>query len=191
MTASVGRAEVGEIDRLNVYWAGILALRRAVTGLDRRPGRGEDADDLARHADHDAAVGDRAPLGHQRAGADDIDASLVHRAQRCTLGARHGQQVQRHAVHVCSADTAAVDALRVVVVQPQCQRGDRGDRAGEPDEAASLLQRHALAGYRDRGVDAREHSGPATVDDGVDEARRHDLAPQTMARDRLRKPLDR
>lgn len=35
---AVGRAEVEEIDRLNVYWAGILALRRAVLGLSRRPG---------------------------------------------------------------------------------------------------------------------------------------------------------
>ncbi|MEI7705955.1 MAG: ribonuclease HII [Deltaproteobacteria bacterium] len=34
---AVGRAEVGEIDRLNVYWAGILSLRRAVLGLDPRP----------------------------------------------------------------------------------------------------------------------------------------------------------
>ena len=34
---AVGRAEVGEIDRLNIYWAGILSLRRAVLGLDRRP----------------------------------------------------------------------------------------------------------------------------------------------------------
>ena len=33
----MGRAEVGEIDRLNIYWAGILSLRRAVLGLDRRP----------------------------------------------------------------------------------------------------------------------------------------------------------
>ena len=28
---------MGEIDRLNIYWAGILSLRRAVLGLDRRP----------------------------------------------------------------------------------------------------------------------------------------------------------
>ncbi|HET8723045.1 MAG TPA: ribonuclease HII [Anaeromyxobacteraceae bacterium] len=34
---AVGRAEPGEIDRLNVYWAGILSLRRAVLGLDPRP----------------------------------------------------------------------------------------------------------------------------------------------------------
>src|SRR5512137_1794020 len=34
---AVGQAEVGEIDRLNVYWAGILSLRRAVLGLDPRP----------------------------------------------------------------------------------------------------------------------------------------------------------
>ena len=34
---AVGRAEVEEIDRLNVYWAGILALRRAVLALPRRP----------------------------------------------------------------------------------------------------------------------------------------------------------
>jgi ribonuclease HII len=33
----IGRAEVGEIDRLNVYWAGILALRRAVLALAVRP----------------------------------------------------------------------------------------------------------------------------------------------------------
>lgn len=34
---ALGRAEVGEIDRLNVYWAGILSLRRAVLGLSPRP----------------------------------------------------------------------------------------------------------------------------------------------------------
>ena len=34
---AVGRAEVGEIDRLNIYWAGILSLRRAVLGLHQRP----------------------------------------------------------------------------------------------------------------------------------------------------------
>jgi len=34
---AVGRAEVGEIGRLNIYWAGILSLRRAVLGLDPRP----------------------------------------------------------------------------------------------------------------------------------------------------------
>jgi ribonuclease HII len=34
---AVGQAEVGEIDRLNVYWAGILSLRRAVLGLAPRP----------------------------------------------------------------------------------------------------------------------------------------------------------
>jgi len=34
---AVGRAEVGEIDRLNIYWAGILSLRRAVLALPVRP----------------------------------------------------------------------------------------------------------------------------------------------------------
>jgi len=34
---AVARAEVEEIDRLNVYWAGILALERAVRALARRP----------------------------------------------------------------------------------------------------------------------------------------------------------
>jgi ribonuclease HII len=34
---AVGRAEVEEIDRLNVYWAGILALRRAVLALRPAP----------------------------------------------------------------------------------------------------------------------------------------------------------
>jgi ribonuclease HII len=34
---AVGMAEVQEIDRLNVYWAGILSLRRAVLGLAPRP----------------------------------------------------------------------------------------------------------------------------------------------------------
>ena len=33
----IGRAEVEEIDRLNVYWAGILALRRAVLAMPVRP----------------------------------------------------------------------------------------------------------------------------------------------------------
>jgi ribonuclease HII len=34
---AVGIAAVEEIDRLNVYWAGILSLRRAVLGLTTRP----------------------------------------------------------------------------------------------------------------------------------------------------------
>ncbi len=34
---AVARAEVEEIDRLNVYWAGILALERAVRTLARKP----------------------------------------------------------------------------------------------------------------------------------------------------------
>jgi ribonuclease HII len=34
---ATGRAEVEEIDRLNIYWAGILALRRAVLALHVRP----------------------------------------------------------------------------------------------------------------------------------------------------------
>jgi ribonuclease HII len=34
---AIGRAEVEEIDRLNIYWAGILALRRAVLALRVRP----------------------------------------------------------------------------------------------------------------------------------------------------------
>jgi ribonuclease HII len=34
---AIGRAEVEEIDRLNVYWAGILSLRRAVLALSIRP----------------------------------------------------------------------------------------------------------------------------------------------------------
>jgi len=34
---AIGRAEVEEIDRLNIYWAGILSLRRAVLALPTRP----------------------------------------------------------------------------------------------------------------------------------------------------------
>jgi ribonuclease HII len=34
---AVARAEVEEVDRLNIYWAGILALERAVRALARRP----------------------------------------------------------------------------------------------------------------------------------------------------------
>lgn len=34
---SVGFAEVGEIDTINIYWAGLLAMRRAVEGLGVRP----------------------------------------------------------------------------------------------------------------------------------------------------------
>ena len=34
---SVGLAEVHEIDSLNIYWAGILAMRRAVEGLSKAP----------------------------------------------------------------------------------------------------------------------------------------------------------
>lgn len=34
---SVGFAEVGEIDRINIYWAGMLAMRRALDGLVRQP----------------------------------------------------------------------------------------------------------------------------------------------------------
>ena len=35
---SVGFAEVEEIDTINIYWAGILAMRRAVEGLSQKPG---------------------------------------------------------------------------------------------------------------------------------------------------------
>ena len=34
---SVGRAEVAEIDQLNIYHAGLLAMRRAVEGLESQP----------------------------------------------------------------------------------------------------------------------------------------------------------
>jgi ribonuclease HII len=34
---SIGFAEVGEIDTINIYWAGLLAMRRAVEGLSARP----------------------------------------------------------------------------------------------------------------------------------------------------------
>lgn len=34
---SVGFAEVEEIDTINIYWAGLLAMRRAVDGLSPRP----------------------------------------------------------------------------------------------------------------------------------------------------------
>lgn len=34
---SVGFAEVAEIDTINIYWAGLLAMRRAVDGLTSRP----------------------------------------------------------------------------------------------------------------------------------------------------------
>lgn len=37
VTWAVGWAEVHEIDTLNIYWAGILAMRRAVEGLARPP----------------------------------------------------------------------------------------------------------------------------------------------------------
>jgi len=33
----VGFAEVDEIDRINIYWAGLLAMRRAIEGLSPRP----------------------------------------------------------------------------------------------------------------------------------------------------------
>ena len=36
---SVGRAEVAEIDRLNILQASLLAMQRAVLALPRRPGR--------------------------------------------------------------------------------------------------------------------------------------------------------
>jgi len=34
---SVGFAEVDEIDKINIYWAGLLAMRRAVEGLGSQP----------------------------------------------------------------------------------------------------------------------------------------------------------
>jgi ribonuclease HII len=37
VACSVAFAEVEEIDRLNIYWAGLLAMRRAVAGLHRTP----------------------------------------------------------------------------------------------------------------------------------------------------------
>ena len=35
---SVGFAQVEEIDSINIYWAGLLAMRRAVEGLAQKPG---------------------------------------------------------------------------------------------------------------------------------------------------------
>ena len=35
--AAMGFAEVDEIDSINIYWAGQLAMRRAVEGLARAP----------------------------------------------------------------------------------------------------------------------------------------------------------
>ncbi len=35
----VAEADVGEIDELNIYWAALLAMRRAVQGLELRPDR--------------------------------------------------------------------------------------------------------------------------------------------------------
>jgi ribonuclease HII len=37
LTWSVGWAQVAEIDSLNIYWAGLLAMRRAVEGLTQQP----------------------------------------------------------------------------------------------------------------------------------------------------------
>src|SRR6266436_3785455 len=37
VTVGIGRAEVAEIDSLNIYYAGLLALRRAVLALAPRP----------------------------------------------------------------------------------------------------------------------------------------------------------
>ncbi|MBV9264081.1 MAG: ribonuclease HII [Candidatus Eremiobacteraeota bacterium] len=34
---AIGSAEVGEIDRLNIYWASILAMERAIAALDAAP----------------------------------------------------------------------------------------------------------------------------------------------------------
>src|ERR687887_37343 len=34
---SVAFADVAEIDSINIYWAGLLAMRRAVDGLSRAP----------------------------------------------------------------------------------------------------------------------------------------------------------
>lgn len=37
VASSVAMVDVADIDRVNIYWAGILAMRRAVDGLSRRP----------------------------------------------------------------------------------------------------------------------------------------------------------
>ncbi|RTL65583.1 MAG: ribonuclease HII [Hyphomicrobiales bacterium] len=37
ITWSVAMVDVADIDRINIYWAGILAMRRAVEGLSHRP----------------------------------------------------------------------------------------------------------------------------------------------------------
>jgi len=34
---SIGRVEPEEIDRINIYWAGLLSMKRALEGLDPRP----------------------------------------------------------------------------------------------------------------------------------------------------------
>ena len=85
---SVGFAEVEEIDRINIYWAGLLAMRRAVEGLKASP----------EHLLLDARVLKDVPLPQQRIIKGDAKslsiaaASILAKTSRDALMARFEEQ---------------------------------------------------------------------------------------------------
>ena len=71
----------------------------------------------------------------QRAGADDVDPARVHHRHRGPALARGGEQVGGDRADGVDRDPGAVDGVGVVGRQLQRERGDRGHRAGQADQA--------------------------------------------------------
>ena len=108
----VARAEVDEIDRLNIYWAALLAMRRAVDGLRVRP----DHVLVDARTIPDLAMTQRAlPKGDQRDGsiaAASILAKVERDAWMQQLDAAHpGYGFSRHMGYATEEHRAALRRL--------------------------------------------------------------------------------
>jgi|KBSSwiStaDraftv2_1062776.scaffolds.fasta_scaffold04330_12 ribonuclease HII len=109
---SVGYAEVEEIDAINIYWAGLLAMRRAIEGLATAP----------EHLLIDARRLRDVPIPQQAIvkgdcksltiAAASILAKTARDALMCELDARHpGYGFARHKGYPVRAHLAALDRL--------------------------------------------------------------------------------
>ena len=109
---SVGFAEVEEIDRINIYWAGLLAMRRAIEGLSAVP------DHLLIDARHlrDVPIPQQ-PIVHGDCkcitiAAASILAKTARDALMCELDARHpGYGFARHKGYPVRAHLTALNRL--------------------------------------------------------------------------------
>jgi ribonuclease HII len=109
---SVGYAEVEEIDAINIYWAGLLAMRRAIEGLATAPEHLLiDARRLREVQIPQQAIvkGDCKSL---TIAAASILAKTARDALMCELDARHpGYGFARHKGYPVRAHLAALDRL--------------------------------------------------------------------------------